>query len=214
MDLYYMDLSAPCRSVMLIAKALGVKLKKKYLDLLMKEQLSPKFIAINPQHCIPTLVDGDFKLWESRAICTYLIGKYGKDDSLYPKDLKTRAEIDRLLYFDMGTLYKRFEDYVYPVFLIGDKKPDPEKLKSLHEALRYLEGFLKGHDFAVGNKLTVADYVLISSVETFIESGINISKYPSIRKWVYRCRTQMKGYERENAKGAKRFGSWVRAKLS
>ncbi|KAB7497895.1 hypothetical protein Anas_04843 [Armadillidium nasatum] len=74
--------------------------------------------------------------------------------------------------------------------------------------------FLKGHDFAVGNKLTVADYVLIASVETFIESGINISKYPSIRKWVYRCRSQMKGYERENAKGAKRFGSWVRAKLS
>ncbi|RXG57822.1 Glutathione S-transferase 1 [Armadillidium vulgare] len=136
---------------------------------------------------------------ESRAICTYLIGKYGKDDSLVPKrpQILRVAEIDRLLYFDMGTLYKRFEDYV-----------------SLHEALRYLEGFLKGHDFAVGNKLTVADYVLISSVETFIESGINISKYPSIRKWVYRCRTQMKGYERENAKGAKRFGSWVRAKLS
>ncbi|RXG71227.1 putative maleylacetoacetate isomerase, partial [Armadillidium vulgare] len=196
----------PCRSVMLIAKALGVKLKKKYLDLLMKEQLSPKFIAINPQHCIPTLVDGDFKLWESRAICTYLIGKYGKGRFLVPKrpQILRVAEIDRLLYFDMGTLYKRFEDYV----------PDPEKLKSLHEALRYLEGFLKGHDFAVGNKLTVADYVLISSVETFIESGINISKYPSIRKWVYRCRTQMKGYERENAKGAKRFGSWVKAKLS
>lgn len=47
----------------------------------------------------------------SRAILGYLVDQYGKDDSLYPKDIKERTRINQMLYFDMGTLYQRFSDY-------------------------------------------------------------------------------------------------------
>lgn len=67
-DLYYMPLSAPCRSVMLTAKAVGVELNLKLLNLPAGEHMKPEFVAINPQHCIPTLVDGNLKLWE-RCVC-------------------------------------------------------------------------------------------------------------------------------------------------
>lgn len=40
----------------------------------------------------------------SRAIITYLAGKYGNNSSgggaLYPSDLRTRALVDRMFYFD------------------------------------------------------------------------------------------------------------------
>lgn len=63
-------------------------------------------IQINFQHVVPTLVDGDFVLWESRAINTYLVSAYAKDDSLYPKDLKKRAIVDQRLYFDASLFEK------------------------------------------------------------------------------------------------------------
>lgn len=64
MDFYYTIMSAPCRGNLLTAKALGIDLNLKSLNLMVGEQLKPEFVAINPQHCVPTLVDGDLTLWE------------------------------------------------------------------------------------------------------------------------------------------------------
>jgi glutathione S-transferase len=47
-----------------------------------------------------------FKL-PSHAICTYLITKYAKDDTLYPKDPYIRAQVDQGLHFDSGVLFSR-----------------------------------------------------------------------------------------------------------
>ena len=42
----------------------------------------------------------------SHAINAYLVGKYAKDDKLYPKDFKARSVVDHRLYFDCGTLFQ------------------------------------------------------------------------------------------------------------
>jgi glutathione S-transferase len=47
LDLYYHIASPPCRSVMLLAKTLGLQLNLKKVDLLNKEQLSPEFLKVS-----------------------------------------------------------------------------------------------------------------------------------------------------------------------
>lgn len=46
-DLYYVPGSAPCRTVLLAAKAVGVDLNLKYLDLMKGEHLTPEFIKVS-----------------------------------------------------------------------------------------------------------------------------------------------------------------------
>ena len=64
MEFYFFPASGPCRSVQLTAKALGLELNKKELNLMEGEHMGEEFLAINPQHCVPTLVDEDLTIWE------------------------------------------------------------------------------------------------------------------------------------------------------
>lgn len=54
-------------------------------------------------------------LWESRAILTYLVAAYAKDDTLYPRDVRMRALVDQRLQFDLGTLYARLADCIVSI---------------------------------------------------------------------------------------------------
>ncbi|XP_023169681.2 glutathione S-transferase 1-1-like [Drosophila hydei] len=182
MDFYYLPPSAPCRAVIMVAKAVGVELNKKLLNTLAGEQLTPEFVKINPQHTIPTLVDNGFSLWESRAILVYLVEQYGKDDSLYPKDPQKRALINQRLYFDMGTLIHSFAEYYYPQ-LLHQAPADPAKYVKMETAFEFLNTFLEDNEFVAGNTVTVADYSVVASVSTFVAADFDITKYTNVVRW-------------------------------
>ncbi|KAH8409860.1 hypothetical protein KR222_011014, partial [Zaprionus bogoriensis] len=209
MDFYYLSGSAPCRSVIMTAKALGVELNKKTLNLLEGEQLKPEFVKLNPQHTIPTLVDNGFALWESRAILVYLVEKYGKDDSLYPKDPQQQAVVNQRLYFDMGVLYQSFVSYYYPQFR-QNKPGDPEEFKKVETAFGFLNAFLEGQEYVAGNKLTIADIAILASVSTFDVVEFKLSDYPNVDKWYQNAKKVTPGWD-ENWAGLMEMKSWFLA---
>lgn len=186
--------SPPCRSGRMLAKALGVKLNLKPISVRDGENRTPEFLKLNPQHSIPTLVDGDFSIWESRVILTYLADKYGKDDSLYPKDIQKRAIVDQRLYFDIGTLSKTFGDYFMPQ-LRQNLPADPEKLQKWEDAIELLDGFLSKSKYAAGDKITIADYALLSTYSTFLVTSFDPSRFTNINRWYELCRETLIGFD-------------------
>ncbi|XP_042870594.1 glutathione S-transferase 1-1-like isoform X2 [Penaeus japonicus] len=215
LDLYYCITSPFCRSVLLTAKALGVELNLKEVDIWAGEQHKPEYLALNPEHTVPTLVDGSLVLWESRAICTYLITKFGKDDALYPRDAVIRAKIDSLLYFDIATLFPRFKTFV--ASQLGGKRDATyeEKKEKFFEGLNWLERFLSRGNFAAGtDHITVADMVLVPSVTSLAESGFIPDEYTRTHEWVRRCKDGMVGYEEANGEGARLVGERIKRMIS
>jgi len=63
---------------------LGLPYKYVEIDAKKKENLGPKFIALNPHGKVPALVDGEQRFFESLAILIHLAHKYGIEKKLWP----------------------------------------------------------------------------------------------------------------------------------
>ena len=207
-DFYYNPGSGPCRTLLIAAKTFGVEWNKIVLNLMAKEQLKPEFLKLNPQHTVPTMVDDGFVLTESRAILIYLAEKFDKEGKYYPKCMQKRTLVLQRLMFDLGTLNKAFGDYFYPQMREG-KPADPAALAKIHDALQYLNIFLEGQTYLVGDSPTIADMAIATTVSTFEAVNIDIKKYANIVRWYDQCKTVLPGWN-ENAEGIVMFRNFLK----
>jgi len=212
-DIYGMQLSAPVRIVQMTAECLGLKYNFKYVDLMKNEHKTPEFLKMNPMHTIPTVVDGDIAMSESRAVAGYLVSKYGKDDTLYPKDLVTRLNVDQKLYFDMGVFYKALGEIIYPK-MFGGPAPEQKHHDRLAEVLGWLNDWVNGGNFVAGNDvMTIADLACVATYSTLKAVGVaDLTKYPEAENWFQRCQEAIPNYQEANGKGAEDLGTWYKSK--
>lgn len=104
---------------------------------------------------------------------------------MYPSDAKTRAFIDRLLYFDATSLYPAIGGVVYPPFLQG-KPAEEEKFDALKVKLGHLDEYLSGgKKYLVGENLTLADLNIFSSLTMLdIVDVTTVADYENVTKWI------------------------------
>lgn len=155
---------------------------------------------INPEHTIPTLDDGGQVIWDSHAICSYLVDKYAKDDSLYPKDLFLRAKCNQRLFFANSILYVRLRNASVAIFFGGATETSKDKINAILEAYDLLEAMLVD-DFLVGNALTIADICAMVEITSLDEiyAPVSSDKYPRIAAWLDRIKT-LPFYDEMNGK--------------
>ncbi|KAF5299886.1 hypothetical protein FQA39_LY11423 [Lamprigera yunnana] len=212
--LYYTDVSPPVRGVLLTAKALGLELDLKPVNLATGEQLTPEYLKMNPQHTVPTLDDNGYYLWDSHAINIYLVTKYGKNDSLYPKDPQKKGIVDQRLFFNAGIIQPRIGAIVSPIIRQGEKSISKEKIDNLLVAYDFLETFLEGHNYMAGDSLTIADLCIVaglSSISNFVPIAQN--KHPKLSKWLIKLQ-QLPYYVEANQVGSDKLVGFLQSKLA
>lgn len=136
----------------------------KVLSFQSEDTKKPEFIAINPRHVVPTIVDDGFAVWESIVILEYLDERFRDGTKLYPGDAKERARIRRLIREAEEHIDRKGIDLITDeLFWKEGATPDMAKVeawkRSIAQELALYEKELRG-DFFAGNAVTALDLVL------------------------------------------------------
>ena len=70
--------SVNVQKVLWCAEELGLGYRRIDAGMAFGRNTEPDYLAMNPNGRVPTLVDGDFVLWESNSIMRYLNLAYGR----------------------------------------------------------------------------------------------------------------------------------------
>lgn len=140
---------------------------------------------------------------------SYLINKYSAGHKLYPADPSERAQIDRILYFEAGSLFPAQAAAYSPVFRGGSV--DEEKVKTYHEKLAILDSMLEGKKYLAGHDhRTIADLSMITTLtaaECF--PGVDLSKFPNIHSWYKNLRAELPYDEELNEQGINALKGYI-----
>jgi len=192
-DFYNIKFSPPCRSVELVAQQLKIDLNNKTVDLPKGEHLTPEYLKINPSHTVPTIVDNGFALWESRAIMQYLCNKYAPDSHLYPKEPQARANVDRMLNFDMSLTNSIGNAIMSRVY--RGVEPTEADITALKNNLKLLDTLIGSNGYVASNKLTIADISLYATLITLHFNDYDLSEYSNVQQWFDRITDELSYFD-------------------
>ena len=165
------------------------------VNLAKLEQKAPEYVAkYQPFGQIPVLLEGDFKVFESRAIIRYVAAKHGAD-TLYPTDLKKRAIVEQWLSVNQSNNTPVTDVVIEYVFkprkgIASDPTKVPEyqeKLKAylsiLDKQLASTNAYIAGQDFTLADLSFLAYNELLLKIpgfETSFEEHTNVKRWWSL----------------------------------
>ncbi|MDB5822697.1 MAG: glutathione S-transferase, C-terminal domain protein [Herminiimonas sp.] len=189
MQIYWIKAQAP-RRVLALAKYLGTETEFVEINLKKGELKSPGYAALNPNLKAPTLVDGEFVLWESSAIMAYLCIKAESD--MWPANNPVeQVEVLKWLswsdcHWSAAVSPFYFEHIVKATFGLGppDRTSLKENVRDFMRFAKVLDSRLAGRSHVACGRLTIADFQLASMATHWQEAEMPMETFPNIIRWI------------------------------
>jgi glutathione S-transferase len=194
--LYHFPYSQHARRVVSLMVEANLEYELRHVDMGKGEHQSPQYLAINPNHQLPTLVDGDIKIHESNAILRYLCVKHGLGE-WYPEELPLLARVEQWLDWNQSRLSPTVVDIVRnSVFLgaAGDRAAVERGLSRLPELWSILDAGLANTRFLAGSRPTIADLSLASNIFQLSLAKIEPLKRQTV-EW-YQRMSDLRGFQK------------------
>ncbi|THW37907.1 glutathione S-transferase III [Aureobasidium pullulans] len=157
MRLYGSKLSTCTQRVMLVLNELDLSYELISIDMKRGEHKTPDFIRdVHPFGKLPAFEDGSLHIFESRAICRYLVAKYASPDSVMPPPTKLEeiARFEQVAsvessYFDTSIFKIAYEKMFKQFFGLGEA--DTAEMRrsenDLKEVLDYYDQVLASQQY-------------------------------------------------------------------
>ena len=148
----------------------------------------PDYLAMNPNARVPTLVDGDYVLWESNSVMRYLAMAYRRGSTIYPETPKRRAGVDRWLDWTLSTV----QPVDRPVFWALVRTPLAQRdMVAIQKDVdaeavvwKIADAQLATRRFIEGDDFTLADIAIGAYARRWLGvEGVSKPQFPNLDRW-------------------------------
>jgi glutathione S-transferase len=150
-------------------------------------------LALHPFNRVPILLHGNFTVYETSAIVTYVEETFD-NVALRPANSRERARMDQWIsavnsyYYPYMIYHVSHERRVFPELgIASDEKVVAHALPKIEVGLQVVEQELAdGRDYLLGSELTLADFYLLPSTYAFgmtPEGKLMYPKYTAFCQW-------------------------------
>jgi maleylacetoacetate isomerase len=167
-----------------------------FLHLEKGDQFADEYRAINPQMVVPTLIDGDARLFQSLAILEYLDEKYPEPALLPPRsDIAARAWVRGLALINIADshplIVPRIRHYLTDRLGLSQEQLLGWIGHWLAAGLTAMETLLGEHResgrLCHGDTPTIADIAVVTQVTPAKTFGLDLAPYPRIVRVYETC---------------------------
>jgi glutathione S-transferase len=146
------------------------------------------YLAMNPNGRVPTLVDGDFVLWESNSIMRYLVRAYRPQSPLYPQAARACSGVDRWLDWTLSTLQPVDRPVFWALVRTPVEQRDMAAIQKDADAeaaqWQIVDEQLATRRFIEGEEFTLADIALGAYARRwFGVEGITKPPFGNLERW-------------------------------
>ena len=134
---------------------------------------------------VPAMQDGDFELYESRAMCRYINEK--ANGPLIPRDLRDRARMEQWISIETSNFTGPVMKFVF--HHIFQRQQTAETLEAaggqLDTALGIMDSQLAGQPFIACGSFTLADVSFMPYIEYAMNTSAkpHFAKFPHVSAW-------------------------------
>ncbi len=157
-----------------------------------------RYLKLNPNGLIPTVIDGDTVMWESNTILRYLACQYG-GNSLWEPDPAQRTLGERWMDWQLSVLAPVIGPLFYQLIRTPEAKRDPALIAGKRDqsaaAMRLFDHGIPDSTFLGGERFTVADIALGVFVHRWVSLPIPHEPLPRAMRW-YKTIAQRPGFRK------------------